>query len=360
MADFGRVGGKRFRIHRKSLEEITKAVKEKKAELKDFGRSARTMSESQRVQAVESFRKLDRIGVSLTDAVNDYVKRHPLGGMSRTLEQVIEEMVSKKREGNRRKRYVDAMQWQLDKFARRYPARGITSISTVDVEKYIASFPHWKPRSISGLVQMLKVLFYYGIKRGYCTENPCLRIEVPKPEDKEVVIASVEIVRKIMVAAKGAGGEFDNDFTPYVAVGFFSGIRPDEIEKLQWEQVDFENKTITVLSGSAKGRARRIVDMSENLMAWIRPYYDKANRTGPVSEVSSRVTRIHLRTALGYPKWPHNIMRHSFASYHYAFHRNEQLLMQLMGHGDDGRILHNHYRALVQPNAAKEFWNIFP
>ena len=31
-----------------------------------------------------------------------------------------------------------------------------------------------------------------------------------------------------------------------------------------------------------------------------------------------------------------------------------------MGHGGDGRIFFNHYRALVQPAAAAEFWQIFP
>lgn len=192
-----------------------------------------------------------------------------------------------------------------------------------------------------------------AVKRGYCTENPCLRLELPKKEDKEPVIANIETVRKLLIAAEASG----KLAIKYVAIGLFSGIRSGEIAALDWEQVDFENKTITVLTACAKSRARRIVDMSENLMAWIRPYQKPK---GSVLGDDISAARKSVQKSVGWQKWPHNILRHSFASYHYAQHRNEPLLMQLMGHGDDGRILHNHYRALVQPNDAKAFWNIFP
>lgn len=167
------------------------------------------------------------------------------------------------------------------------------------------------------------------------------------------MIATVADVRKMFSVADG---EY-LDCTPYLAIGFFAGIRSEELGKLQWEQVDFENKAVVVLSSSAKGRARRIVDISPNLMAWLVPY---KKESGPVLEASVEAYRTQMRNAMGYAKWPQNVMRHSFASYHFAKHRNESLLMQLMGHADDGRILHNQYKALVLPNDAEAFWSIFP
>lgn len=358
--DFGRVAGKRFRLYRSSREEAEKTAKQKTAELKDLGRLATTLGPSERLEAADCFKRLAPLNARLSDVVTDFIKRHPMGGMGRTLEQVVKELIGKKREGNRRKRYVDDLEWKLRKFCEVYPNRPITSFSAEDIEAYLDRHPHWKPRTVSSIVQALKVFFYYGIKRGYSTENPCLRLELAKPDDKEVQILPVSEIKRLLDLAAPRGEEFFYDCTTYLAIGFFSGIRPEEMEKLQWEQVDFENKTIAILSSSAKGRARRIVDMSPNLMAWIRPYYDMDHGAGSVLPISVRVLRDQMRRAAKLDRWPQNVMRHCFASYHFAKHRNEPLLMQLMGHGDDGRILHNHYRALVQPNAAEAFWNIFP
>lgn len=358
--DFSFPGGlkaKRARYYRSSATAAYRlALKMTKAN-KEHGALAHKLSNSQRWIAVECFNLLKALAtdepVNLLDVVKDYIKRHPKGGMSRTIAEVAEELVAKKREGNRRERYVDDFARRMKKFSEALPARPITSVTAEDLEAILKKTPHWGPRTIKSTVSSWKVLFYYAVKRGYCFENPCLRLELPKNPDKEVQIADITTVKKLLKEAKTD----DFDYTDYIAIGFFSGLRPDEIAKLQWEQVDFVNKTITVLSASAKGRARRVVDMSSNLMAWIQPL---AKKTGPVMEVSASEIRTTLGPKMGWERWPHNIMRHSYASYHYGLHRNESLLMALMGHADDGRILHNHYRAIVQPIDAKAYWEIYP
>jgi hypothetical protein len=49
-------------------------------------------------------------------------------------------------------------------------------------------------------------------------------------------------------------------------------------------------------------------------------------------------------------------MRHSFASYHLALHRNEASTCYEMG--DNSATLFKHYRKLVTPEQAAEFFGI--
>jgi hypothetical protein len=53
-----------------------------------------------------------------------------------------------------------------------------------------------------------------------------------------------------------------------------------------------------------------------------------------------------------------NVLRHTFGSYHYAQHRNENLTAAEMGNSP--AVIFRHYRALVKPESAGVFWNILP
>lgn len=336
------------------MTEAINTANSKTTELNNYGKLAKFLPERERMEAAICFEKLKAIGASMTEATDYYIKRHPSGGMRRTISQVIKEMILLKRtHGNLKPGYVSNLERALNRFVEDSHDKPIHTITVNDIEAMLGKHSNWSPCSVHGQVQSLKVLFYFAMRRGYAMENPCLKLQMPVIEDREPVIASVADVRRALENRKQ--GLFDA--TSWLAIGFFAGLRASEISELQWEQVDFENKTVTVLTAFAKGRARRIIDMSPNLVAWLSLV---AQKTGPVIPAPVAALRKQMCGAMGWSRWPQNVMRKSFASYHMGLHRNEALLKIFMGHGDDGRILHNHYRALVQPNAAKEFWNIFP
>lgn len=359
--DFGRYGGsrkrhgKRFRLYRTTATAAYRTAIEKTREIKEHGQLARQLSTAQRFEAAVCFKKLEPLKMSLTEAVDAVVKKHPLGGNGRTILEVTAELVAKKKAGNRRPRYVDDLDWKLRSFEKSFPGRHVATITTEDMETFIASHKNWSPVTQRSYVQAYNVFVNYSVKRGYRTDNPCQKLELPEIEDKEPVIFTVEQAQRAMRFAEV--DELSRECIPWLAIGMFAGIRPEEIEKLQWEQVDLANKTITVTGANAKCRARRIVDICPSLLAWLTPI---AKATGAVLETSVRVLRVRARTALGLKRWPHDVLRHSFGSYHFAAHRNEALTRNQMGHSDDGRMFFNHYRALVQPAAAKAFWEIYP
>jgi integrase len=63
--------------------------------------------------------------------------------------------------------------------------------------------------------------------------------------------------------------------------------------------------------------------------------------------------------AAGLEKWPHNVLRHSFASYHLAKHQDAPRLALDMGHVSPHMIFSN-YREIVTPEEAERYWQIFP
>ena len=101
----------------------------------------------------------------------------------------------------------------------------------------------------------------------------------------------------------------------------------------------------------------QLVSISENLRSWLVPF---ARESGPVSPLPATY-QWHFRKAAcaaGLSPWPHNALRHSFASYLLADNQDAAKVALQLGH-TESRTLFAHYRELVTPEAAKAFWQAF-
>jgi len=78
----------------------------------------------------------------------------------------------------------------------------------------------------------------------------------------------------------------------------------------------------------------------------------------PIIDGIRRVMAWRAATARAGLDWPHNVMRHSFVSYHLAAFGNAGKTALEAGHSE--QMLFAHYRELVTPEAAREFWAIRP
>ena len=101
----------------------------------------------------------------------------------------------------------------------------------------------------------------------------------------------------------------------------------------------------------AKTRRRRIVHLSDNCIAWLRLGQELPYASG----TWLRLKKIRDRLSF---KWVHDMMRHSFCSYHVAQHRNTAMTALEAGHTE--AILFKHYHELVSESDAEMFWNILP
>ena len=140
----------------------------------------------------------------------------------------------------------------------------------------------------------------------------------------------------------------DPGMIPYLALGLFAGVRPMEIERLSWKNI--LSGFIEITADKAKTRQRRLISIADNLQQWL-------NLGGelPVTNKRKRIAKLISYIGLN---WKPDIMRHSFASYHLALHRNEALTCYEMG--DNSMTLFRHYRKLVTQEQAAEFFAIRP
>jgi integrase len=151
-----------------------------------------------------------------------------------------------------------------------------------------------------------------------------------------------------------------------LAVSVFAGLRPSEAEALRWEHVKLDRGFLEVVR--AKTRDRRNVALSANLVAWLKPL---ERDSGAVFEGHSRRWRDRVQKAIAKPvtadieagplaKWPQDVLRHTYGSYHLEKHHNAPETAHQMGHQGNPRMLFNHYRDLVAPEDATAFWEIMP
>jgi integrase len=65
------------------------------------------------------------------------------------------------------------------------------------------------------------------------------------------------------------------------------------------------------------------------------------------------------REAAGITDWPVNAARHSFASYYLAAFKDPKKLSLELGHARPDTLF-RHYRELVKPDKARQFWRVVP
>jgi integrase len=162
-------------------------------------------------------------------------------------------------------------------------------------------------------------LFAFATKHGYAASNPIDDIERPEIGDSEIKVLTVPEASKLMNRA-------DEDARPALAIGLFAGLRMSEILALNWEEIGLCDRTITVQGRKAKTRQRRVVTISDKLHGWLA--------LTPAEEQTGTIWK------QGFWGWynrrpdldaPRNALRHSFGSYHYALHKNENLTAAEMG-----------------------------
>lgn len=237
-------------------------------------------------------------------------------------------------------------------------------------------------RSLAGL-------FNYAVREGIVSSNPLARVVVVKVEAAPITFWTAEQVRLLLHTAE----ELKADMVPMLAVMAFAGLRPAEAEGLRWESVNLAEKIIRVEGTTSKTRDRRVVPICDTLAAWLVKYRGRGPVAPPpearrywrtriaaatvVTDWRERLAKqdgmkgtaiaaagLNWATIIAEAKkargrlWPHDILRHTFASNWLATHYDENKLASNMGNSPD--IIHKHYRAVVTEAEAAAYWSIRP
>lgn len=187
-------------------------------------------------------------------------------------------------------------------------------------------------------------------KRRLIPDNPADLIETPMLDNEPPGILRLGQLRALLDACQRERPSL----LAWLALCAFAGLRPEEALRLTWADVRADN--IHVEAAKAKTRRRRLIPISPQLRAWL----DAAKPAGaelPPVNWQANFERVR-RAASVLADWPHNALRHSFASYHYANGGNENDTARILGHAP--QMLFQHYRELVTGEEAAKFFALRP
>lgn len=102
-----------------------------------------------------------------------------------------------------------------------------------------------KPLSRKTVVHHLSFIsdvFGYAVKMDMLSENLCKRVSVPKGEKKEKEIYTLEEIEQLFCLLETAPLKYKTFFT----LAIYSGFRRSELLGLEWKDIDWEGRVISV------------------------------------------------------------------------------------------------------------------
>lgn len=332
------------------------ALRLKGADRADYVRAMQKLQELSEdpnlVVAVEDYTSARRrlpSDVSLNECVNSYLRRHPAGLPPVTVSEVIDELVEVKRNAGKSDVYIKDLESRLGKFGDAMNIR-ISSVTGKQIEDYIRGLGK-APRTQNNIRRLIGTLFKFAIRRGYLPKDHDEMAGVEKADDSggEIEVFTPDELNQLFDAARP-------EMIPYLAIAAFAGLRASEIQRLDWSEIKLPRKIIEVKAAKAKTASRRIVPVTDNLVAWLTPYAQPFGPVMPFENASKQLTEILAKDAK--LRWKRNGLRHGFISYRLAIIKD--MARVALEAGNSPQMIIKHYRELVTEEEAKKWFGKMP
>ena len=233
--------------------------------------------------------------------------------------------------------------------------RKVRSITPQECAGYIEqAFDTPRQRQKARLI--LSGVFGTAVKRGWCDANPVARVEAPRVVEQQVPILTPQEIEQITTTAE----TYQNgSCSAAVGMMLYAGIRPHEVARLTWAQVDLRERAIYILPRHSKTGGARRVTIHKPLLRILRRHTHADNET-----ICPRNWLLHwreLRRAAGWDsparRWPQDALRHTFASYHLSHFRSYAELQLEIGHRD-ASLLRTRYVDQRGVRNTGRFWEL--
>ena len=340
--------GKRQRTFFKTKTDAENFCETTRTRIRNFGvKGSSILPPSQQEQAANALQMLAPFRISLNEVVTDWISRRQAAEASVTFEDAMDAFVEW---GRRSPSYVRSIRQTRNRLTALH-GKKLNTLTTEDLTRALDSMTG-SVRNFT--IRILGGLFNWGIKRGYCSDNPCKRLDLALRDSSEIEIYTPAQVAAILATAE----KHEPQLVPYLAITFFCGVRRSEALRLDWSAIDLHESFVKLPAAITKTRKGRHIDITENCRAWIAPY---AKELGSVTPFSENVVRKHereLRSMCDLPAVKHGA-RHSFASYWLAQHGDINQLCRFLGH-DDPETTFKHYAKAATKREAEKFWAILP
>lgn len=299
--------------------------------------------------------------VSLATAARFYADHHDARAKAPTLALAWDQAI-KKRVNHRPTTLRDYKAWK-----KALPA-SLLSMNVVDItpdlitgalDDVTSGTTRWN----NGL-RYLSTVLQECVAKGSLAENPARKVfRARQPErDDEVTVYTADQIKALFAACRNYDDGIDRECSvcalPF-AILAFAGIRPNELERLDWGDVDVAQGVIRLGSSKTKKARRRNVRIHPTLKAWIDTV-PETRRVGRITPPRWRYRSARVRREAGIDGLEMmDALRHSFGTYLLATENNLEMLKSDMGH-EHIRVFLNHYHKAVTCEEAEPYWKVLP
>jgi integrase len=310
---------------------------------------------------------LEKLGIPLYAAVEDYVRARTVAGNESlsvmateygkmfgkivrraTVAEVVDELLKIREQDGASKAYLGQLRTTLNRFATKFVGP-IIEVTGPDVDAWLRSL-EISPVTRNSMLRCIKVLFSFAKAQNYLPDEKSTAVELiqqVRVKLDDVTVFTPDEMTSLLHHAPP-------ELVPILAIGAFAGIRMAELNRLDWNAVDLERRFIEIRAGQAKTASRRVIPISDNLVAWLTPL----ERKGKIVRKKELQTHVPALARALKMEWPRNVLRDSFISYRIAIVQSaDQVALEA---GNSPSIIFKHYRELTTPDVAEKWFAILP
>ena len=357
--------------HRRAIADLTDAKREAKRIARELADGRHSMA-SITVRDLSYYKDLEKKmgGVPLHEAVQLWLNVASKKVQAILVKDVVEEMLKAKNNddfvGQKQKTNL-RLRW--GKFCQSFGDRVISTIKAKEIDTFLAN-PEWAPRTKAHYRQAVLMLFDYAKRKEYLDpdrDHQADKTEVIRVQESKLESWSVGEMRALLQNATPKT-------LPWIVLGAFAGVRSAEIERMDWEDIDWNANLILVHSkrvGRGKIRAHndRTIPMTENLKSWLSPFRTCSGNilhslgVKNIYEDLDNITKRIRQNNTDF-EWKPNANRHSFATYYLALTGDASQTALACGHNPS--MLLRRYKTItvngrtVTREMAKEYFSLAP
>lgn len=357
--------------HRRAIADLTDAKREAKRIARELADGRHSMA-SITVRDLSYYKDLEKKmgGVPLHEAVQLWLNVSSKKVQAILVKDVVEEMLKAKNNddfvGQKQKTNL-RLRW--GKFCQSFGDRVISTIKAKEIDTFLAN-PEWAPRTKAHYRQAILMLFDYAKRKEYLDpdrDHQADKTEVIRVQESKLESWSVGEMRALLQNATPKT-------LPWIVLGAFAGVRSAEIERMDWEDIDWNANLILVHSkrvGRGKIRAHndRTIPMTENLKSWLSPFRTCSGNilhslgVKNIYEDLDNITKRIRQNNTDF-EWKPNANRHSFATYYLALTGDASQTALACGHNPS--MLLRRYKTItvngrtVTREMAKEYFSLAP
>jgi integrase len=352
-------GGKRKRRFFKSRADAERAADEERKIARKAGEGWLALTTAERTDLVTGYDRIRQLDVTLNQMIDQWLagkgngngNGNGNGGLQVTLEKAGREWVAMlKSRGNSEIHVGNSDRW-IRRFARGRETQPVSSVTRQDIVSWLSQFQR---HTYNNHRDAARSFFGYCHDQKYCQEFLLKGIPKQKIKYSEVTIFTPDQMQSALQFITTQAREL----LGYFVLGTYCGIRPEELNRMDWSMVNVDEGLIHLPAWITKVDRPRIIHMHATAVAWVRLAQEWGCKIGADFASGKYSELAPLRTHLGWEEWPHDVMRHSFGSYYSSLVRDHAMTASEMG--NSVVIVLKHYLQPVKPQHCEMFWSLTP